>query len=222
MRRWHRAILPVLLVVWAGCEGARNPAELLTPEVSGPQVSEGTGEEDTDELNFVRFTALAPPLEREASFWAVRGEERSVKLFYELSDPESGEVRTEVLLEFRVPEEALLSDPSGAPFEEGDSVRITVRVDDLDRFIFDFQPSGLRFDPEHPASLTIWYTHADADLNGDEEVSDEDEETEPTLTIYQREDGESSWDRLDSLVNLEENRVEAQIHGFTMFALATS
>jgi hypothetical protein len=87
----------------------------------------------------------------QASFWAVRGQTRSVRIDY-LSDGSGGGVAH--FLEFTVPAEGLLRRPDGSTFATGDSVLITIAVDPAE-LVVQFEPSGLVFDDWSPASLEV-------------------------------------------------------------------
>lgn len=44
---------------------------------------------------------------------------------------------------------------------------ITIRLVDPSRFMFEFEPAGLKFDPERPAELEVSYARADPDFDDD-------------------------------------------------------
>ncbi len=184
--------------------------------------SEGTGPEDEGvpegELTFVRFSAsVLARVERQGSFWAVRGENRELVLRYAPERPD--EVGKE-FLEFEVPGNALLRRPDGTPFEPGDSVLITVQVASGDRFLFEFEPSGLVFDPEHPAEIEVNYEEADHDLNGDGLLNSADDLLELRLRIWRQEQSGDPWFPITSL-RIREDEIRADIASFTGFALAS-
>ncbi|MGH7482589.1 MAG: hypothetical protein ACRELV_10570 [Longimicrobiales bacterium] len=171
-----------------------------------------------DELTFVRFPPeLLSRIEREGSVWAVRGENRELVLNYL---PEAGEEEGEEFLEFDIPGEALLRRPDGAAFAEGDSILITISVATDGRFLFDFQPSGLIFDPDHPAELEVTYRRAEGDLNGDGSVDGEDDELERELSIWKQEAEGQPWIRVGSATFELNDEIEADIFGFTGFCVA--
>lgn len=168
------------------------------------------------ELAFARFDpAFFDDVPRTASFWAVRGEDRELILESVAEGEDSGEK----FLEFEVDAESLLRRPDGTLFAEGDSVEITVQLDPSGRFLFEFQPSGLVFDPDEPAELRIRYVLAPSDLNGDGVVDEEDQEFEEGLSIWKREDPGGPWLQLSSL-EVEARELEADVESFTGFALA--
>lgn len=170
------------------------------------------------ELTFVRFDPdLFVSAQMTASFWAVRGEDRELEMTYQEPD-DSGDERDE-FLEFRVRPESLLRRPDGTPFAEGDSVLITVSVDPGGRFVFDFQPAGLQFDPSEPAELEIDFNLADRDLNDDGVEDQEDELIRAQLSIWRQDSPGSVWERLESL-RIREDELRADLSGFSGFATA--
>ncbi len=174
----------------------------------------------TGEMRFVKFsTAALDRVAREGSLWAVKGEDRQLVLRYQ---PEPGETEGEEFLELRVSAESLWKRPNGTTFAQGDSVLITVAVDDSTGFLFRFGPPGLLFDPERPARLEVTYRHADGDLNGDGSVDDEDRDLEGKLAVWKQEGPDQPWVRLFSAKFDDLDEIEALIYGFTGFALATN
>lgn len=169
------------------------------------------------ELTFVRFdTAAFRNVPLEASFWAVRGEDRELEM---RSAPTPDDEDGEKFLELEIEEETLLRRPDGTPFAEGDSVLITVTLDPTGRFLFDFQPSGLVFNPEEPADLKIRYVLGDDDYDDDGDVDGDDLAFEALLAIWQRESSSDPFVRLETF-EIDDDELEADLLGFTGFALA--
>ena len=83
-----------------------------------------------------------------------------------------------------------------------------------------FEPAGLTFNPSRPAELRIHYNHADDDLDEDGDVDLDDATLELTIGIWRQENDGDPFERLGSLLvdNLEE--VEAELGGFSRYALA--
>ena len=170
------------------------------------------------ELTFVRFADAAPDLERTTvSFYAVRGRDRAARIRY-VAAP--GEEEGEEFLEFKVPEGALLRRPDGRPFAPGDSVLITLQIVDATRFLFDFQPSGLQFDPRSPARLDVSYRHADRDYDEDGDEDGEDERFEREFGFWRQESPGLPWERVATLKIEDLEEVEADVTGFTRYAVA--
>jgi hypothetical protein len=115
---------------------------------------------------------------------------------------------------------SLLSYPDGTPFAVDDSVLITVRVVDPAQLLFELEPTGLRFNPQEPAELKIHYDHADDDLDDDGDVDSEDDEIERTLAIWRQESPGDPFVRLGSLLIEDLEEIEAELEGFSRYALA--
>lgn len=171
------------------------------------------------ELVFLRVAPDAPPLtDSVVSFWAVSGETREVEIRYLPTAYYSGGK----CLRFKVPSNALLAAPDGRRYQRGDSVQITIRMPDLRRFDFEFQPTGLRFDPEHPAELEIRYRWADADVNGDGVVDARDEALRQRFGLWKQERRGEAWYQWPAGRDETSLELKAQIAGFTRYALATN
>jgi hypothetical protein len=171
------------------------------------------------DLTILRLAEGSPPLfSTEVSFYAVRGENREGEISF-VDDEHPGEPG-EKYLELRVDAEAPSARPDGTPIADGDSVLITVRVVDPARLLFQFEPAGLTFNPSRPAELRIHYNHADDDLDEDGDVDVDDATLELTIGIWRQENDGDPFERLGSLLvdNLEE--VEAELGGFSRYALA--
>jgi hypothetical protein len=183
-------------------------------DVTGPEPGD---EKVESELTFVRFEPAASgnvPLQ--GSFWAVRGESRSLEM---RSFPTPDDADGEEFLELKIDDETLLRRPDGSLFADGDSILITVTLDPGGRFLFDFQPSGLVFDPSEPAELEIRYVLGDDDLDDDGDVDGADAAIEALLAIWQRESPSDPFVRLRSF-KIDAEKLEADVTGFTGFALA--
>lgn len=202
LRRLSTLVLPLLVL---GCErSTTEPADTAREE----------------DLTFFRFAADAPPLsDTTVSFWAVKGDSREVEIRYESG---TGAPYGGVCLEFEVDGDALLRRPDGTPFQRGDSVRITIRVVDPARFDFEFSPAGLKFDPAKPAELKVDYRWADRDFNGDGKVDAEDERIERSGGFWRQERAGDLWQRIGTVRIKDQMRVEANIEGFTRFAVASN
>ncbi len=206
--RSQRRSIPLLLALALAAAIPACDGSLSGP---GKQVSE-------DELVFARATPGAPPLERyQVSFWAVAGEGREVEIDYAAVGRYDGDE----CLEFKVPGNALLFHPDGRRVQRGDSVLITIRVVDPILFNFEFSPSGLRFDPEHPAEMRVFSKWVDRDVNGDGRVDDEDEELDENFAIWKQEAPGQDWFRIGTVRRKDVDEFRAEITGFTKYALAT-
>lgn len=184
--------------------------------------NDGTGPGDdvkTDaELTVLRTAASAPPLvATTASFYALKGENREVRLYYR---PAPGSLDSTEFLRFKVPDESLDRRPDGSVIANGDSVLITVTVLDAAKLIVDFQPAGLRFAASKPAELKLSFAEADGDLDDDGDIDGDDVAAESRLAIWRRETIADPWVRLSSVLSVSRDEVEATITGFTNYAIA--
>ena len=180
---------------------------------SGP--SDGT--KPPGDLTVVHVAANSTPLFNPSdSFYAVRGEDREVRIYFQ--DEAGGQ--GEEYLRLRVDAPTLLALPDGTPVAPADSVLIHVRVVDPSQMLFDLEPSGLRFNPAVPARLKIHYDHADGDLNDDGVADGEDTAIESTLAIWRQEKPGDPFVRLSSVLSFELDEAEAELTGFSRYALA--
>ena len=171
-----------------------------------------------DELNVLDLAQTSPPLFSSVdSFYAKRGEDREVRLSF-LDQVNGGP--GEEYLRLRVEPEALLARPDGTLFQEGDSILIHVEVVDPAQLLFQLQPSGLRFSADKPARLKIHYNHADDDFNEDGQHDGLDDAIETTLGIWRQETPSDPFVRLGAAVVVELDEIEADIPGFSRFAMA--
>jgi hypothetical protein len=171
-----------------------------------------------EQLHFIRPAATAASLPDTAvSFWAKRGQDSELRLYYNSS---SGTGTGQEFLRFTVPASALAQRPDGSPIAVGDSVLISVRVIDPSRLIVDFQPSGLKFFTTSPARLRFELAETDSDLNGDGVVNSEDDSLKTQLSFWRQEAPGQSWFKVASAVFTDLDEVEADVFGFTGYALA--
>ena len=77
-----------------------------------------------------------------------------------------------------------------------------------------------RFVSSRPAELRIHYNHADDDLDEDGDVDLEDEALELTIGIWRQENDGDLFERLGSLLIDSVEEVEAELQGFSRYALA--
>ena len=180
--------------------------------------SAGPGGVPNPDLHIVQQDTLARPLvAMRDSFWAKVGDGRELHLYYQGATPaDTGEE----FLRFEVAGDALLRKPDGSLFQAGDSILITVTVVDSSHFHFQFEPSGLRFNPDHPARLKIEYVHADHDFNDDGVLDSTDNAIEHILDMWRREGPAAAWFRVGSVKFEELDEIDANILSFTEYALA--
>lgn len=170
------------------------------------------------QLHIVQQDTLAPPLvATRDSFWAKVGEGRELHFNYQGVNPaDTGEE----FMRFEVPGDALLKKPDGSAFQPGDSILITVTIDDPVRFSFRFEPAGLQFSPDHPARLKVEYFNADHDFNDDGVENAADSTIEHVLDVWRREGPSADWFRIGSVKFEELDEIDANITTFTEYAIA--
>jgi hypothetical protein len=177
-------------------------------DTTGPQPGDTVG---PNALHIARQAAAAPVLQAySASFWAVRGQSRTLEIDY---------VDAEDFFRLDIPGDALLRRPDGSTILPGDSVLITVTIDSA-RVLFQFEPSGLVFDPNHPAKLRIDYGRADDDLDEDGDVDAGDDAIENTwLGVWRQGNTGANWVRLGTIHSSSLEEFEADLIGFSNYAM---
>jgi hypothetical protein len=198
-------LIALLVVASATCTDAG-------PSVLDPASSLGFLESASGPV-FPRFQPDTKPAIDQVSFWAVVGARRELTITYANG--------TDVYLHFVVGANSLLRKPDGAPFLPGDSVLITVTLDDSDRMIAHFEPSGLVFNPLVPARLEFSYLYANPDYDGDGDVDAADAALELGLGVWKQEQLELPWLELPTL-QLGLFKLSARVDGFTGFAMASN
>jgi hypothetical protein len=207
MRRLRPFTL-IVLALLAGLGACSDSTSTSTP---------GDGSKPPTDLTIVRLAAASPPLFNSPdSFYAVKGEDRELRIYFQ----DGAGVQGEEFLRLRVRPGSLLSRPDGTPFAADDSVLITVRIVDPAKILFELEPSGLSFDPAEPAELKIHYNHADHDFNEDGVVNAFDATIKTKLAIWRQELLTDPFVRIGS-VNVEDlEEINADILGFTRYAIA--
>ncbi|MDH3455500.1 MAG: hypothetical protein OER90_01545 [Gemmatimonadota bacterium] len=166
----------------------------------------------------------------QVSFWAVKGQTRSVQINYLDSACESGttyyydngyrETALCPYLHFEVRDGSLLARPDGSPIAEGDSVLITVSVDST-QILAHMAPSGLQFDHSDPPVVEMWYAGADHDFNGDGVVDGEDEYIQNNLLgLFTQQGSFDPWTILSSRHSTSMEKFKAFLGHFSGFAVA--
>ena len=193
-----RAAAGVALALLAACGG----------DSTGP----GVVIEPSSDLHFIRVSSSAPPLLSTVdSFYAKKGEDREIRMKFR---------NGEDFLRFRVFANSLLQRPDGSPFATGDSVLIKITVTDPTTYAADFQPAGLKFSPTAPARLQFEFGEFNQDLNGDGVVTAADTSLIPKISTWRQETLGGTWLKINSIVEIEINEVQADIFGFSGYALA--
>ena len=171
-----------------------------------------------DGLHLLSLTADAPALAVTiTSFYAVRGRNAGVDLWYR---PKAGSRDSTKFLEFRLDNVSLDRRPNGTAFADGDSVLITLTVTDPKHLIVDFQPSGLRFAASNPGRLKMFFGQCGDDLDGNGKVDGGDDAIQNALSIWRQESLLAPWIKVSSVEVKSNKEVDADIAGFTGYALA--
>lgn len=199
MRRF--LFFPVALALVLGCGGSAGPR----PPVAGSQ------------LHFVVEDSTAPALYADSvGFYAYFSQDAQVSLYYRSATGGQGNE----LLHFQVPMGTLYKRPNGTAFGPGDSIWISIVVRDPHKFDFDFQPTGLQFNPAAPAFLRVDYRHANHDFDGDGLVTASDTAIEARLDLWKNEPPSPDWYE-DGAANVEAlEEIESSIYSFTHYAVA--
>ena len=178
----------------------------------------GPGGVDDTRLSIVRQDSLAPPLiAARDSFWAKVGDGRELRMFYQGAQP--GDTGDE-FLRFEISDDGLYRKPDGSAFQAGDSILITVTVVDPLRFLLEFTPANLQFNPEHPARLRIRYAHADKDFDDDGDVDAADNDIEIELDLWRRNAAGALWFKVGAVKFEELDEIDANIRTFSQYAVA--
>lgn len=171
------------------------------------------------QLNFVlQDSTYKPLLSARDSFWAKVGVDRQLQLFYQGNTPaDTGEE----FLRLEVANDGLFRRPDGTAFGPNDSILIKVTVVDAKRFWFDFEPSGLQFNPDRPARLKVKYQYANHDFNGDGTINGADAQIEGELDLWRREPPDTLWFHVVGSVKFEElDEFDANLFSFSQYAVA--
>jgi len=183
----------------------------------GDDPTQPTETRPAGDLNILRRSAAAPPLvSNTATLWAVKGQDRELRMFY-ANTGQSGSGAE--FLRLRVNRATLLSRPDGSLVADGDSVLITVTADPTLMSV-DFQPTGLRFSSSEPAELRIRWAEADDDINHDGKVDGSDDALRDDLAIWRREAAKDPWAKLATILKLDTEEAEAKLTGFSGYAVA--
>ena len=198
MSKFTTRITIIALAALAACGG----------DSTGPQQITKT----TSELHFLRLSATAPQLQSTVvTFFAVKGQDREVRVRFK---------NGEDYLRFRVFANSLSQRPDGSAIANGDSVLITITITDPIKLQAEFQPAGLKFSSSNPARLQFEFGEADKDLNNDGVVNGTDTSLIPQISTWRQEVAGGDWLKVGSIVEIEINEVQADIFGFTGYALA--
>lgn len=147
-----------------------------------------------------------------ASFWAVRGQSRSVQINYLSATGDTSQPFLNLSA----------TDPASAPgvgaIAVGDSVLLTVTVDTLQIGV-SLQPTGLQFGT--PAQVQMWYTGANGDFNGDGVVDSVDARIESQLLgLSYREWPTDPWTAIPASHDFTSQSFTALLPHFSEYAIS--
>ena len=172
------------------------------------------------QLNFIRLPPTAPTLCADTvRFWAKRG----VGIEGALVFPEPGDDcngSTEDFVRLKLDAQSLLAYPNGTLFQPGDSVLITLAWVGNDSILVHLEPTGLLFDPAHPAELKIEYAETHGDLDDDGDVDTDDDSIEQQIDIWRQPTLVDNYTRVGTAKFEDTDEIEAELNGFSRYALA--
>lgn len=161
------------------------------------------------ELNILQLQPTAPPLlANSVSFQACQGQGAEGRLFFQNSSGGKGEEFARLTLGG----ESLSRKPDGTPIGAGECVTITMSIADPQSrdLLVQLEPSGLGFDPAHPAQLRLDYGQAEG----------VDSTVEDRIAIWRQEHPGDPFVEIGSAVFKDVEEVEASLLGFSRYALA--
>ena len=172
------------------------------------------------QLTFIRLAPTAPVLCADSvGFWAVKG----VGVEAALEFPEAGSTcagETEDFLRLKLDAASLATLPNGTPIATGDSVFISIVWVGNDTIMFHLAPTGLTFDPAHPAKLKIEYGEAGDDLDEDGDTDAADAQVESEMSIWRQPTLSDDFVKLGTVKSEDTNEIEADLNGFSRYAIA--
>jgi hypothetical protein len=168
-------------------------------------------------ITVLKQSPSAPPLETyQVTFVASRRRASTVTVNYL---PVDGQSTGQPFLSFYIPKWSLIAGAGGTPLMRGDSITITLTIDSV-AFSVDFQPSGVLFSNNAPATLTLWYENANPDLNGDGVVDSTDQALLQQLTFYYQVAGTSTWTKHPSTNDPTVPSVSGALYHFSEYAVS--
>lgn len=175
-----------------------------------------------DSLTFLRLAPTAPQLCADtvrALFTKGQGQEIALEF------PQSGNLsdcpgNTEDFVRLKLDGQSLLNYPDGTPFQNGDTVTITLAWVGSDSILFHLEPTGLTFDPGHEAELKIEYDEAGSDLNQDGQTNAQDDQIEQEIDIWRQPTLADPYTKVGTAKIEDVNEIEAKLTGFSRYAIA--
>ena len=175
-----------------------------------------------DSLTFLRLAPTPPPLCADtvrALF--TKGQGQEIALVF----PQSGNLsdcpgNTEDFVRLKLDGQSLLNYPDGRPFQNNDTVTITLAWVGSDSILFHLEPSGLTFDPGHRAELKIEYAEASSDLNHDGNTNAQDDQIEQQIDIYREATPGAGYTKVGTAKLEDSDEIEAKLSSFSRYAIA--
>lgn len=196
-------------LVLVGCEDTTGP---VNDRAVSPQFDRSAA----PELRTLRQSPDAPPLETyRVSFWAFVRKASTVQVSYQ---PAARKSKGDPFLRFEIPKHGLQTRADGTRLQERDSVYITLTIDPV-TFDVHFEPSGVRFSLAEPARLTLWYRHADPDLNDDGVVDATDQALAWGVAVWSQTKQTKPWHKMASKNDTNRKVVTARLHHFSEYAV---
>lgn len=209
-------LLLALLASW-GCSSTTPQTPATTPpaDTAFRTVPPPTPLASTP--NFLHPVSGAPAISTPVvRFWAKVGVETIAYMYYR---PRAGQTDSTAFVRFRVRNRSLTTRPDGTPLAAGDSLQITMTLVDTTNLIVDFQPSGLRFATGRPADLKISYLESSLTVGGAPIVGTNEQATTSPFRMGLQEMPGTPWETLLSNVVIGTHEVEADVAGFTRYAI---
>jgi hypothetical protein len=151
----------------------------------------------------------------QVSFWAFPDRSQAIRINYLAADG-----TWQPYVDFAVPAGALAQWPGGGPLAPTDSVLITASVDTVS-LLARFQPTGLVFNPQVPAQLTVWYTDADPDFDASGAVDATDAYIEQHLLgVWVRESANDPWSLVPATQYIPGKLFIADLGHFSDYAIS--
>ena len=166
-----------------------------------------------------QMAAAAPAIQvldrSRVAFWAYADRSQSVEVHYRAADG-----KWLPYVSFRVPKGSLARWPDGRAVAPGDSIRITLSIDTT-TLVVAFEPTGLGFSSDRPAQLSIWYTGADPDYDGNGVVDARDAYIEDKLLgLWVQERGTDPWVSVAAVHAKAQKQFVANLLHFSGYALS--